>query len=164
MDMKFCKRILPLLAVLLLLVASGCESVRSIKNIKNIKVTSWALKSVMPSGLRSVNAELSVGLDNPAGEFTVSDIEGILYYRGRKLADYTVEPVTVQGKTAAEYPVCGTARLGGDFNLLDVLSLVSNFDADDFTTDIHANARLKSGGSKEFNLTGLQVKDFIEKK
>lgn len=157
--MKFCKRVLPLLAVLLMFCVSGC---RGIDKIKDIKVTSWSLKSVVPSGLRSVNAELEVGIDNPAMEFTVGDIEGVLYYKGRPMADYSAEPVTVRGKSAEVYPVSGSARLAGDFSLLDLLSLAGGYDPADFTADLQANVRLKSGISKTIHLKNLPIKSLVK--
>lgn len=158
-DMKAFKRFFPLLAVLLTLGLSGCQS---IQKIKNITVTSWSLESVVPTGLRSLKAELAVGIENPAMEFTVEDAEGILYYKGEEMVGYTVEPVTIQGKRAAVYPVFGSAWLLGNFSVLNVLAIARNYDLEDFSTDIRARVRLKSGASKTFNLKNIPIKDLID--
>ena len=156
--MKSFKRILPFLAVLMMLGISGC---RSVDKLKDIRVTSWSLESVMPSGLRSLDAEIAVGIENPAMEFTLEDIGGVLYYRGAEFVGYTAEPVRVEGRCTAVYPVRGSAQLIGNFSLLDVLAIARNYDPADFTTDIHAKVRLKSGVSKNINLTGVPVKALI---
>lgn len=157
--MKFCKRILPLVAAVLTLCLSGCQS---IEKIRNIKVTTWSLESVTPSGLRSLNAELAVGIENPAMEFTLEDIAGVLYYKGDAMVDYSVEPFTVRRKCTAVYPIFGSARLNGKFSLLSVLGIASNYDLADFTTDIHAKVRLKSGAAKAFDFKNVPIKDLID--
>ena len=157
--MKFCKRILPLIAILVTLCVSGC---RSVEQIKNIKVTSWSLESVTPSGLRSLNAELAVEIENPAMEFTLEDIRGTLHYKGEPMVDYVIDPVTILRKCTRTYPVSVSARLSGNFPLLNVLAIVARPDPADFTTDIDAKIRFKSGISKDIHLKNVPIKDFIE--
>ena len=134
------KRILPIVATVLTLCLAGCNR---IEQIKNIQMTSWALESVTPVGLRGLEAELAVGIENPAMQFTLEDIEGVLFYKGTEFVVYT-------------------AHLGGEFSLLGALGLLRNYDLADFTTDIQARVRLKSGVSKKLTFKDIPIKELVE--
>ncbi|MBR1407106.1 MAG: hypothetical protein IJ578_09290 [Bacteroidales bacterium] len=153
------KTILPLLAAVLTLCLAGCNR---IEQIKNIQMTSWALESVTPVGLRGLKAELAVGIENPAMQFTLEDIEGVLYYKGTELVVYSADPVTVRPKSTAVYPLHCAAHLGGEFSLLGALALLHDYDLADFTTDIHAKVRLKSGVAKGFTFKDIPIKELVE--
>ena len=157
--MKSFKRIFLLFAVVSALGLTGC---RGVDKIKDIKVTSWSLKSVAPAGLRGVDAELEVGIENPAMQFTLEDIEGILYYKGEGLAGYTADPVTVRRRSTEVYPVSCSVRLSDGASLFSLLGLVRNFDPADLTTDVHANVRLKSGISKSLDFKNIPIKEFVD--
>ena len=153
------KRILPIVATVLTLCLAGCNR---IEQIKNIQMTSWALESVTPVGLRGLEAELAVGIENPAMQFTLEDIEGVLFYKGTEFVVYTADPITVKGKSAAVYPLTCAAHLGGEFSLLGALGLLRNYDLADFTTDIQARVRLKSGVSKKLTFKDIPIKELVE--
>ena len=157
--MKRIKTILPLFAAVLALCLTGCNR---IEQIKNIQMTSWALESVTPVGLRSLKAELAVGIENPAMQFTLEDIEGVLYHKGTELVVYSADPITVRAKSAAVYPLNCAAHLGGEYSLLGALALLHDYDLADFTTDIHAKVRLKSGVAKSFTFKDIPIKDLVE--
>ena len=57
-----------LLAAITVILAGGCSK------MKNVRVTSCKLESVSPSGLRSLDARLGIGIENPGREFTISGI------------------------------------------------------------------------------------------
>ena len=61
----------------------GCEGV---SKIKDIKVTSCGVENYSLKGLRSLDAVLAIGIDNPAMAFTVTGLSGILKYMGEEVA------------------------------------------------------------------------------
>lgn len=156
--MKLHVRISLLLTAVLVLFLTGCGGAGQ---IKNIKVTSMSLDSVMPAGLRAVTATVSVGVDNPAMQFTLEDIEGVLYHKGKELVGYTAEPVTVRRKSAETYPVSLTAQLTDGSSLFRLLGLVADHDPADFTTDIRATVRLRSGVKKHLDYKNIPITDFL---
>lgn len=156
--MKLRQRIPLLLAALLILFLTGCGG---IAQLKNIQVTSVSLDSVTPAGLRAVGATLSVGVENPAMQFTLEDIEGVLYRKGKELVEYTADPVTVRRKSSEVYPVSLTARLAGDSSVLSLLGLSAHFDPEEFTTDVRATVRLKSGAKKKLDFKNIPIKELI---
>ncbi len=157
--MKQKRSIILILATVLALCLTGCGSV---ERIRNIQVTSWAVESVSPTGLRGLTADLAVGVENPAMQFTLEDIEGVLFYKGTEFVVYTADPITVKGKSAAVYPLTCAAHLGGEFSLLGALGLLRNYDLADFTTDIQARVRLKSGVSKKLTFKDIPIKELVE--
>ena len=72
------KILLTLLAVIFLTLSS-CAS---LKKVKDINITSVGVESYSFSGLRSINAVLAIGIDNPTFAFRVTRLNGILKYKG----------------------------------------------------------------------------------
>lgn len=155
--MRRFRHFLMILAAAVILV--GCSG---IEKIQNIKMTSWAIESISPVGLRGLTAELAVGVENPAMQFTLEDIEGVVFYQGKEFVVYSADPITVRKKTAAVYPLHCAAHLGGEFSLLGALGLLTNYDLADFTTEIQARVRLRNGASKAFTFKDIPLKDLME--
>lgn len=129
--------------------------------LKDIAVTSCALDSLTPRGFRGLDAELLVGINNPALEIGVEDIEGVLYMDGTPVATYTADPLKIQGHTETVYPVKCGAVIDGNLSLMDFLGMAVSFDPERFTTDIHAKVKLHSGVSKAFTLKKIPLSKFM---
>ena len=129
-------------AVLLaaLMIVCGCGK------LNEIRITSAKLASLTPSGLRTVDAVMEVGVDNPAMAFTVSYARGTVYYAGQPLLDYSAQPVTVKGHSSEVYEVNARGTLSEGVSILRVLGLVRNIDINLVTVDI--DAKCKGGGLK----------------
>lgn len=148
-----------LLLALVILLTSGCNS---IQKLKNIRVTSATIDSVTPTGFRSLDAKLLIGLDNPAMQFTIEDVSGVLYYKAKPYVDFSAEPVTVKAKTAAVYELNASAFLKPEVTLLEVMRLAKNYDLADFTIDINATVKLRSGVGKALTFKDMNLKDLME--
>ncbi|MBQ9184962.1 MAG: hypothetical protein IJ151_03725 [Bacteroidales bacterium] len=144
-----------LLAMLIL--ATGCNY----KKLKDIKATSWSLESVSLRGLRSLEAKLALELDNPATKVTLKDISGILYYNGEPFVKYTMDPLTVDGKSKKTYQCSCILDLDESKSLLDLLALLPTLSAENMRTDISAKAKVH-GFSKSFSFKNVPVKRFIK--
>lgn len=139
-----------------LVILAGCSK------IGDIKVTSFSVDSFSPKGLRGADATLSLAIENPAMEFSLSDIQGVVYYKGKEYVDYSAEPITVNGKCAAVYPLNCSASLRPDISLVSVLTLVRDYNIDDFSTTISAKVRLRSGVGKKLKFKNIPLKKLLE--
>ena len=89
-----------LLLSVMLLALSGCKSVR---NVKNISVSSVKVEAIAPQGLQGINVFLAIGVDNPAMQITLENINGALKYSGKVLGRVSVDPFTLQARSAEIY-------------------------------------------------------------
>ncbi|MBO4761150.1 MAG: hypothetical protein J5520_05295 [Bacteroidales bacterium] len=158
--MKFGRKIFILFAALTVLALTGCNK---INQIKNIKMTGCSLESVTPVGMKGIKAQLAVGIDNPAMQFTVSDINGIVYYQDSELIHYTANPITVDKHCSAVYPVTCSGTVADNVSVSKLLSLLVNSSIEDYTVDINVKLALK-GASKSIKIKKKPLKDFMEDK
>ena len=149
------RRIITLLVAVVALFLTGCSK------IQQIEMKSCTVSSLSMTGLRGIKGQLLLEIDNPALQFTLSDIEGVLYYKGEEYVSYSADPIEVSARTSAVYPLDCRATLLPSVSFLQVLALARNFDMGDFTTDIHAKVKLKSGVAKGFTFKDIQIKDLL---
>lgn len=145
-------------AIILLSATTGC----GYKKLKEIKANSWSLESVSLRGLRSLEARLSIELDNPAAKITLDDISGILYHNGEPFVNYTMEPLAVDAKCIKTYQCTCVLELDPSRSLLELLSVLPTLSPENLTTDISAKAKVH-GISKSFSFSKVPVKRFIQK-
>lgn len=153
--MKNAKRFFFAITLIAAFFLTGCG------NIKDIKVTACSIESITPVGLRGVKAELAIVVENPAMQFTLSDIKGILYYKGIAFVEYLAQPILVKRHTVAVYPLNGEVFLAPGVNFGKVLALARGYDLADFSVDIQARVKLKNGLSKLFTFKDVPVKDLV---
>jgi hypothetical protein len=144
------------LALLLVVFSSSCS------RIKDIRLASCSVESVSPIGLHGLSAELAVQIENPAMQFSLSDIQGTLFHKGNPIIVYDAEPIEVAGHSVAVYPLPCTATLSPGVRLMDIISLMRGYDVNDFTMDVSAKVRLRSGLSKTLRFKDIPVKDLLE--
>lgn len=142
-------------AAFMLFLPSSCS------RIKDIRLVSCFVESVSPIGLHGLNAELAVQIENPAMQFSLSDITGTLFYKGRPIVVYDAEPIEVKGHSSAVYPLPCKAELAEGVRLVDILSLMRNYDMAEFKTDVAAKVRLRSGLAKTLRFKDIPVQDLI---
>ena len=87
--MKGTERIL-ILCLLVTSIVTALPGCGSLAKVKEIKVTSCGVESYSMKGLRSLDAVLAIGIDNPAMEFTVNELDGILKYHGEDSSRLTL--------------------------------------------------------------------------
>lgn len=114
-------------------------------NPKNISVTSFKIDSIKPTGLRSVNGSAKVGVSNTGVEFTVFDITGTVKRKGAEFGTFTIEPVTVAGKSEQVYTVSGSASLVSALSVASAISAVLTWDVEDYTIDISCKIKPRGG-------------------
>ncbi|MCI1785356.1 MAG: hypothetical protein LKI59_04345 [Bacteroidales bacterium] len=140
------------LAVLLL---PGCSRIR------NIRVLSYNVKSLEITGLRSVNGVIAVDIDNPASEFTVSDIKGVVKYGDNVIAEYSGGPLTVKARSSGIRYLHCKFSISKDVSLSDIFSMAGRGDIDNYTTDVSLRFRRKPGLGRKFRLDDIPVKRLL---
>mgnify|MGYP002512325112 FL=1 len=147
-----------LLLSVMLLALSGCKSVR---NVKNISVSSVKVEAIAPQGLQGINVFLAIGVDNPAMQITLENINGALKYSGKVLGRVSVDPFTLQARSAEIYHLRAFVTLGEDATLKDLLMLADMTKLQECMVDVSATPRLKSGLGAPINLKDIPLKKLL---
>lgn len=133
------------------------------KNVKDIRVTSVNVESIAPQGLKGVNVFLAVGIDNPAFQIALEDIDGAVKHSGKVLGRVTVDPFTIWARSAEIYHVKAFVTLGEDARLKDLLLLTDMTKLYECTVDVSATPRLKNGLGAPITITDIPLKKLLEK-
>lgn len=153
--------LLTLLAAAMSLMICGCGS---IEKVKDIKVTSVGVESYSFSGLRTINAVLALGIDNPTFAFKVTDLNGILKYKGEDFAFFTADTIKVDKKCSKVYDLPCSATLSEGVSLRKALQIAQGNSLEGFTTDLEAKVKLKSGAGTTLKFKDLDLKQMTEGK
>ena len=104
--LKIMKRKIYILFIAILAVClTGCSKA------KEISVTSCELVSLSPSGLKSIDGTVAVGIHNPMFGFRVTNTSGVVYYKGAELVYFTVDDFAVEPHCDEKYNLTGRASL-----------------------------------------------------
>jgi len=125
-------------------------------------VTSCGLESYSLKGLRSIDAVLAVGIDNPALAFNVTDVSGIVKYNGEDFATYTADSISVEKKCSKVYDLPCTATLSDGVSLMRLMQIAKKGNLEGFTTDVTATVKLKSGAGKTFRFKNIDLNKLSE--
>ena len=145
-----------LAAMIALLCLCGCSK------YKQIRPVSANVESISPQGFRTVAAVVALEIDNPAGQVTLSEIEGQIVRSGKVFGKVAVDPFILEARSLKTYHLRAEINLGEDVNLLDVMSLLKTNVLEEFTVDLYARATLKAGASKKMAYEGLPLKELYE--
>ncbi len=149
------KKYLGILIVLLACaILSGCSG---LSKVKDIKVTSCGLESYSLKGLRSVDAVLAVGIDNPTFAFKVMNVSGTVKYKGEDFATYTADTMSVDKKCSKVYDVPCTATLNDGVSLMKLMQIAKKGSLEGFTTDVTATVKLKSGAGTTLKFKNMTL-------
>lgn len=151
------KRIITIL-ILCTTLFCGCS-----QTYKDIKVSSFKLESVTPSGLSSLDAVISLGLDNPILGFVVSDLNGVIKLEGSPCLDLTADSITIDGYCSKTYTIPARCTLAPEFNPFQLVTLLNSRDFSNFTADIKARISLKNGIGKNLEFKDVPLGELIEK-
>ena len=151
------KKVVELLVIALAaLCLSSCG-----KSFKDIKVTSCDVVSVTPKGLTSFDAELNLGVNNPAAQITLSQLNATVKMDGTPCLYLTADDVTVAPRTEQTYSLLLHGLMDSNFNPFTLLSLVKNPDLTPMTVDIRFHGALKSGIGKDFEYKDIALKNLL---
>ena len=146
-----------ILAVLVLLSLPSCRN-----KFKEVRVTSFGVVSVIPTGLRSFDAVVSLGVDNPAPGFTLREIEGTVRRDSSAVFLLSVEDVPVQGHCAKDYQVPVHGTLAEGVTLLQMAVLLKSFDPAQYSVDVSARALLAGNIGKKLEYKDIPLTKFMK--
>lgn len=152
---KIMKRKIYILFIAILAVClTGCSKA------KEISVTSCELVSLSPSGLKSIDGTVAVGIHNPMFEFRVTNTSGVVYYKGAELVYFTVDDFAVEPHCDEKYNLTGRASLAPGISLFTVLGLARNIKAEQYTIDVSTTMKAK-GLHKTITRKGIPLEELM---
>ena len=107
--------IFALLLLALLLGLTGC------KDIRDIRVTSVEVESLSPRGFKSVDVFLKVGVDNPAKQVKISEIDGSVKHSGKVIGKLAMDPVILVARSTEKYNFKATVSLAEGAGLKELM-------------------------------------------
>ena len=147
--------VLALVSAIFLL--GGCQK------IKDIRVTSAKIESLSIRGLRGADIALAIGVDNPAGQIDLSEIEGELKHSGKVLGRVAVAPVILKPKTQETYHIEATVSIAEGAGLRDLMMFTDLKKLGECMVDVSAVAKIKGAGKKKVVLNDIPLKELLEK-
>lgn len=129
---------------------------------KQIRPVSAELESIIPNGFRSLTAVVSIEVDNPAGQLSLSEIEGVVSHSGKVFGRVAIDPFILGARSLETYSLKAVLTLDEDVNLFEVMSLLKGNAIEECTVDLYLKASLKSGASKRLAFEDLPLKELYE--
>lgn len=147
--------------ILVVLMATVMLGLTGCNKLKQIRVTSFDIEAVSPQGLRSLNVFVAVGVDNPAFQIGLSEIEGTLKYSGKIIGKLAMDPFTLQAKSAEIYHLKALVSLAEGAGLRDLAVLMDQEALNECLVDIQVRPELKSGLAKTITLKDIPLKKLL---
>ena len=147
--------------ILVVLMAAVMLGLTGCNKLKQIRVTSFDIEAVSPQGLRSLNVFVAVGVDNPAFQIGLSEIEGTLKYSGKIIGKLAMDPFTLQAKSAEIYHLKALVSLAEGAGLRDLAVLMDQEALNECQVDIQVRPELKSGLAKTITLKDIPPKKLL---
>ena len=140
-----------------MLTLTGCS------RYKEIRPTSFKLESVSVQGLRAMDIEMAGGVNNPAGQLTISDFCGEVEHSGKVLGKLTLAPLVLLPRTDTVYRLTGRVSLSNDLSVIQALSYARNpQQLKDAMVDVSAKAKLKGGLSMTLKYEDIPVEKLLK--
>ena len=144
-----------MLAVMLCL--TGC------KGVKDIEVTSVQLESISTKGLRSMDVFLKVGVDNPAKQVKISEIEGSLKHSGKVIGKLAMDSFILGAKTADIYTLKANVSLAQGAGFKELMVLASPDGLNGCTIDFSAKATYGKSAVMPVKMKDIPLKELLDK-
>ncbi|MGM9747444.1 MAG: hypothetical protein ACI3ZN_01470 [Candidatus Cryptobacteroides sp.] len=147
-----------------LLLAAALLSISGCVDFSRVKVGDVVVTRINPKGMRSIDLTLEAKVDNGSREFSLSEIEGIVYYDGAPVCSFTMDDVTVLRKTSDTYSVNGNVTLGQGMSMLSLLPLLRSFDSSACKADISLKVKPKGTAGRKITLKDVSLEKFLNEK
>ena len=141
---------------LMLSVLTGCDKKRQ------IEITGGNIESVSMSGMRTVNLDMMVSINNPYGKLEIREADGVLMHFGKVIGKMTLDPFVVNRKTEEEYHVKANFTLDETMGLRQIMQFMNVNVLNECTVDIHVKARL-GGVQVQKKYKNISMKELFER-
>ena len=149
-------RLLVIILSFVVLMFSGC------KNVKDIRVVSAEIEKIALQGFTGLEVHVAVGIDNPAMQIGLEDIQGSIKHSGKVLGRMTVAPFTLKAKSAEIYHLKARLSIGEDATLRDLMKFTDIARLEECMIDVTATPRLKNGLGAPIKLHDIPLKKLLE--
>lgn len=153
------KKLIGKLAFALLVVAVLC--VTGCGDVKDIKVTSVDIESISLKGFRGADVDLAVGIDNPAFQVELSEIEGSLKLSGKVLGRMAMAPFILHARSTEIYHLKTNVSIEHGVTLKELMALTDMETLNSCTVDVSVRATLKSGVSKVLKFNDIPMTELL---
>ena len=149
--------------ILVLALVSAVFLLGGCQKIKDIRVTSAKIESLNIRGLSGVEIRLAVGVDNPAQQITLSEIEGEVKHSGKVLGRVAVAPFVLKPKIHETYHLEATVSIAEGATLRDLMKFTDLRKLGECTVDISALAKIKGGAKKRLTVRDIPLEELLER-
>lgn len=150
-------RLFSLALLALMLVFGSC------KKISQIEPTSFSLDSINPRGLRAVTVNMTVGVNNPAPQITLSEISGQALVSGKVIGNVAMDPVVLLAKKDTTYKIKADVTLAEGVSVFEVIAYTRSKEAlENATANIYATAKLKGLPAKKIKMEEVPLKQLLD--
>ena len=140
-----------------MLCLTGC------KNIKDIQVTSVEVESVSLKGMKGLDIFLKVGVDNPAKQVKISEIEGSLKHSGKVIGRLAMDSFILGARTADVYTLKANVFLAQGAGFKELMLLASPTGIDECTVDFSAKATYGKAAVMPIKKKDIPLKELLDK-
>lgn len=147
-----------------LLLAAALFSISGCVNFSKVKVGDVVITRVNPKGMRSMELTLEAKVDNGSSEFSLSEIEGTVYYDGNSVCTFTMDDVTVLRRTVDTYSVNGKVTLEQGISMFSLVPLLKSFDPSVCKADIDLKVKPKGTSGRKISLKDVPLERFLNDK
>jgi hypothetical protein len=109
-----------------------------------------------------LNVYVAVGVDNPAFQIGLEDIQGSLKHSGKVIGRLAMDPFVLQARSAEIYHLKGLVTLGEDATLRDLMMLADMTRLNECMVDVSLKARLKNGVTAPINVKDIPLKKLLD--
>lgn len=151
------RRFLLVLIFPLLILSASCTKMR------DIRVTDYRIAELENIGFTGVRAGVSLSIDNPARDFTVTSIKGTMEKGGKDLALINMDtPVRVPCGSSEDCLFPLELSLADSVSPFEMLGLVSSFGkADDITVDMAIKIKMSKGGKYTLRFRDVKLSELM---
>ena len=136
---------------------TGCKSV------KDIQVTSVDVESVSLKGMKGLDIFLKVGVDNPAKQVKISEIEGSLMHSGKVIGKLAMDPFILGARTADIYTLKANISLAKGAGFKELMLLAAPDGLDGCTVDFSAKATYGKVTTMPIKMKDIPLKELLDK-
>ncbi len=149
-------------AVIALVAIMGLSSCNGINKLKEMKVTSAKIVGISPNGLKGINLDLALIIDNPGFQITLSEISCQAEHFGKIIGTVAVDPFTLHARSKESYYMKAGLSLSDEVTLLEIRRLLDKKTIEEMTVDLHAKVKLKSGIYKTLVYNDVPLKKLLD--
>ena len=138
-----------------LFVLTGCNK------YKEINITEGGIESMTLAGLRQVDLNLAVNIENPAGKLEICQVEGVVMHFGKVIGNVTLDPFVVKRKSDEKHHLKATVRLDEKVGFVQLMSFTNRKKLNECTVDVHIKAKT-AGWPVQKKIENIPLKELLE--